>query len=429
MTVTQLEARRRPRLRALAVTAAGALAFAGLGVVNAATANAEILNASGGSLQWGLKSSLLNYHFAMHLGTTQGVTQGDGATASTTTRGSGSKTYPAFWNFPFVSGSYDSATQKYTAQYGGFVALTESNPAPSAGPGTASPFKYFKVANPKVVVDLSNNTKQLVLDVQPGADDGPAEPSGPISEDVDFATFPNLNTAAGPTGGEVTYSNVAAALTADGSAAFGGFYGEGTEVDPVSTSLTGLTGGGGDPTPTPSPTPPGEGEQSITFTVPDIPEECAGEVIWSISEGADSQVTMTEAALSGDHLLSTGEIDPISVTDGRTGDAETCFSPFGISGQVSQFTGSAGTLPGNYLGWTPNVTGAGLTAGAPVASGFVANGTMGPGLSAASPLATADGAATPAADTGEAGADLELKAPVDSEPGSYQATLTITGMS
>lgn len=425
MTVTQLDARRRPRLRALAAAAAGALAFAGLGVVNATTASAEVLNATGGSLQWGLKSSLLNYHFALHSGTTQGVTQGDGATASSATRGSGAETYPAYWDFPFVSGTYDSATNSYIAQYGGWVAVTESNPAESTGPGSASPFKYFKVANPKVVVDLDNGIKQLVLDVQPGADVGPAEPSGPVSEDVDFATFPNLTTAVTPSGSAVTYTNVAAALTETGSLAFGGFYGAGTEVDPVTFSLTGLSGG--DPEPTPE--PPGEGEQNITFTVPEIAQECLGEVIWEISQGADSQVQMTEAAISGDHLLSTGEIDPIAVTDARTGDEEGCFSPFAISGQVSDFTGPGGALPGNYLGWTPNVTGAGLAAGAPVASGFVTSGTMGPGLSAASPLATANGASTPAADTGEAGADLELQAPVDSEPGSYQATLTITGMS
>src|SRR5688572_26782239 len=138
MTVTQRTERRRPRLRVLAAAAAGAMAFAGLGVVNAATANAEVLAASGGSLQWGLKTSLLNYHINMHLGTTQGVTQGDGATASSGTRGS-PETYPASWNFPFVGGSYDSTTNSYTAQYGGFVALTDSNPNASSGPGTASP--------------------------------------------------------------------------------------------------------------------------------------------------------------------------------------------------------------------------------------------------------------------------------------------------
>jgi hypothetical protein len=420
MTVTQLAERRRPRLRALAATAAAALALTGLGVVNASTASAGVLTATGGSLQWGLKSSLLNYHFALHSGTTQGVTQGDGATPSSTTRGT-VETYPAFWNFPFVSGTYDDATNKYTAQYGGFVALTESNPNASTGPGSASPFKYFKVSNPKVVIDLDNGVKQFVLDVQPGADTGPAEPSGPISEDVDFATFPNLTTANTASSGSVSYSNVAAALTEAGSAAFGGFYGAGTEVDPVSTSLSGLAAVA-TPTPTPTPTP-GAGQQSITVSIPEAPEECAGEIVWAISDGADGAVTMTEAVESGTHLLSTGDIDPITITDSRTGDGTECYPAFSVSGQVGDFVGPGGAaIPGANLGWTPNATAAFITPGAPVASGF---GGSGSGLSTPQPLATVDGGET---GTGDAGADLELKAPVESEPGSYQGTLTLTGL-
>lgn len=423
MTVTQLRERGRPRLRALAVAAAGALALTGVGVVNASSASAEVLNATGGSLQWGLKTSLLSYHFGLHTGTTQGVALGDGVTPSSTTRGSGAETYPTFWNFPFVSGSYDSTTQKYTAQYGGFIALTESNPAASTGPGSASPFKNFKVSNPKVVIDLANGTKQLLLDVDGGDDGDPATPVDPPLTGVDFATFPALNTAAAATGGSVTYSNVAAALTTAGSEAFGGFYGADTEVDPVTFSLTGLTGGGGgDPTPTPDPEP-GDGEQRLTFSVPEAPEECAGEIAWEISDGSDSTVDMTEAALAGDHLLSTGEIDPITISDSRTGDGAACYPPFAISGQVTDFTGPNGaTIPGANLGWMPNASQAFITPGAAVASGF---GGSGPGLSSPATLATVEGGQQ---GSGDAGADLELQAPVESEPGEYEATLTLTGL-
>ncbi|WP_019877268.1 HtaA domain-containing protein [Sporichthya polymorpha] len=428
MTVTQLKERGRPRLRALAAAAAGALALTGVGVVNASTANAEVLNATGGSLQWGLKSSLLSYHFALHSGTTQGAVAGDGATASTQTRGSGAETYPAFWNFPFVSGSYDSTTQKYTAQYAGSVTLTESNPAPSTGPGSASPFKNFKVANPKVVIDLANNTKSLVLDVDPGSDGDPTTEDDPAVTGADFGTFPNLTTALTPTGGAIEYSNVAAALTAAGSAAFGGFYGEGTEIDPVSFSLTGLTGGGPgetpEPTPTPTPEAPGDGEQRITFSVPEAGEDCAGEIAWAIKAAEDGLVTMSEAALNGDHLVSTGAIDPITVSDSRTGSDAECTPAFTISGQVTDFAGPNGaSIPGANLGWTPNSAAGFIAAGGAVASGY--NGA-GPGLSQPSTLATVEGGEP---GTGDAGADLELKAPVEAEPGEYEATLTLTGMS
>ncbi len=230
---------------AVAVAAFGVMAFGGVGLINAEPASAEVLTATGGSLQWGLKTSLLSYHFSLHAGTTQGVTQGDGATPSSATRGSGAEIYPASWIFPFVSGSYDSTTNKYTAQYGGYVALTESNPAASEGPGSASPFKNFKISNPKVVIDIANGVKQLVLDIDEGDDGDPATPVEPIAEDVDFASFPNLTSAATASGGAVTYTELAAALTATGSAAFGGFYGEGVELDPVTTTLTGLAAGGG----------------------------------------------------------------------------------------------------------------------------------------------------------------------------------------
>ncbi len=427
MTVTSEDRPGQRRPRRVALAAAGALTFAGLGLVNAAPASAEVLNATGGSLQWGLKSSLLSYHIGLHAGTTQGVAMGDGVTASSTTRGSGAETYPAFWNFPFVSGSYDSTTNSYTAQYGGFIALTESNPAISTGPGSASPFKNFKISNPAVVIDLTNGTKKLVVDVDEGDDGDPATPVDPPVNDVDFATFSSLTTPVTPSGGTVTYTNLAAALTAAGSSAFGGFYGEGVEVDPVTTSLTGLTGGG-DPDPciaNPSapgcdPDPePGSNQQTISFTVPNV--QCAGEVTWAIA--GDSAVTMAEAAVNGTKLSSTGAIDPITVTDSRTGNGQDCYDVFDVSGQVSNFTGSAGTIPGSYLGWSPTADGTGLTAGPVVPAGFEPTG---PGLSQSSLLvSTAQGQAG----AGEAGANLALDMPVNTPPGSYQSTLTLTGLS
>lgn len=163
--------------------------------------------------------------------------------------------------------------------------------------------------------------------------------------------------------------------------------------------------------------------QTITVSVPEAPEECAGELVWTIQDGADGDVALTPEAPAADHLPFSGAIDPITIADGRTGDGAACYPAFGISGQVSDFTGpDASIIPGANLGWTPNVTGTGLAAGAPVASGF---GGGGPGLSAPAPLAATTGGST---GSGDAAADLELKAPLDADAGDYEGTLTLTGL-
>jgi hypothetical protein len=162
------------------------------------------------------------------------------------------------------------------------------------------------------------------------------------------------------------------------------------------------------------PVEPGEDEQTIVATVPTITEP--GEFAWSI-DGTDRTVTLTDAANQGTYLQSTGEIKPITVTDTRAGGPT-----WSVSGQVSDFTGD---VPAEYLGWTPkiNTPGAGATAGAAVASGY----PTGTGLSASSTLASAT--AGHAGGTANLGADLDLRLPVDTEAGTYSATLTLTALS
>ena len=156
-----------------------------------------------------------------------------------------------------------------------------------------------------------------------------------------------------------------------------------------------------------------DGDLSIEVVVPEVTGP--GEFVWTID--GDPNVQMTEAANMGSYLQSTGDLTPIMVTDTRDGGPE-----WSLSGQVSDFSGG---LPGSYLGWTPEVLspGAGATAGAPVASGF----DGGDGLTAASILASAT-AGHPLG-TGTVGAELELRLPVDTEAGTYTATLTITALS
>ena len=152
--------------------------------------------------------------------------------------------------------------------------------------------------------------------------------------------------------------------------------------------------------------------QTVAVTVPPV----VGEFAWSIA-GGDHSVRLSDAENTGAYLRSTGAIVPILVTDTRPGGPA-----WSISGQVSDFSGG---LPGSYLGWTPVVTtaGAGAVAGAPVASGYpTGNGLADPSVLAAAPAAHAPGTAT-------IGADLDLRLPADTTPGSYTATLTITALS
>lgn len=169
-------------------------------------------------------------------------------------------------------------------------------------------------------------------------------------------------------------------------------------------------GGPVDPGPQPE---PGEGQQTISVTVPEV--VAPGEFLWSID--GDQAVTLSEAANQGTYLQSTGSIDPILVTDTRAGGPE-----WSVSGQVSDFTGG---LSGRYLGWNPEVLGdgAGAVAGSDVPSGI----TTGDGLTVPSILAAAPGGH--AAGTAALGADLDLRLPVDTEPGTYSTVLTITALS
>lgn len=224
-----------------AAAAVGAVALAGLGLVHAAPASAEVLDATGGSLQWGIKGSLLSYHLR-HIGTTQSATPEDGATAGSATRGTAPETYPTFWEFPFQSGSYDSATNRYLAQYGGSVVIKDSNSSPAGSPTTtASPFKYLKISNPKVVIDVAGGTKQLSVNLAQSENDG-------AGEVVDFATFPQLTTAKAPSNGTIAYESLDTAFAqagadqfkGDESTGFSSFYNPGDALDAVTTTLTGL---------------------------------------------------------------------------------------------------------------------------------------------------------------------------------------------
>lgn len=268
MTVPALNPDQVPRHRrrgALAMVAAGALAAATLGVVNAAPAAAEVRSVTAGSLQWGIKTGLLNYHHNHPEGNPT-VTQGDGATAGGTNRfGPGPEflAYPGHWTFPFANGTYDPATNDLTVQYSGFVLIRDDSGLAVGSPGVGgggSPFSYLKLSNPKVILDFdSGGSRSLFVDVQT-SEAGTATTTDFVNLAAGFVP-PNTLTAlspATPAGDVVSYAGVGSFLTTAGAALFAGEgspggYSQFTDFDPVTFSATAPEGDG---TPPPGPTVP-----------------------------------------------------------------------------------------------------------------------------------------------------------------------------
>ncbi len=150
----------------------------------------------------------------------------------------------------------------------------------------------------------------------------------------------------------------------------------------------------------------------------DVPTTAPGEFGWTI-DGENGLIDLGTAEDKGTYFEAAGEINPISVTDTRSS-----LAPWSLTAQLGDFTDGSKTFSGSYLGWTPKVVtaGAGAVAGSSIASGL----TSGSGLSVSQVL----GSAGQGHERGEAvlGADLDLKLPIDTDQGSYRATLTVTAL-
>lgn len=155
---------------------------------------------------------------------------------------------------------------------------------------------------------------------------------------------------------------------------------------------------------TPGPPPPLPGEES------------AGSFTMTV-DSTNGGIALSTPAFAGPYLVSTGRLNPVTVRDTRTGGPG-----WSVSVQVSDFTSG---LSGRYLGWTPFLLGpgGGAVAGADISSGYFG----GNGLLEPRELATAEDGHPPG--TAVLGAALDLRIPVDTAPGSYQTTLTITALS
>lgn len=141
---------------------------------------------------------------------------------------------------------------------------------------------------------------------------------------------------------------------------------------------------------------------------------------FSLSVPTSGAIGLTPGTPTAGYFPFAGALNAMSLTDTRAAGPG-----WSVSGVASAFN-TLSTDSAKYLGWTPKVLTAGASA---VAGGVVLNAldtTAGPGLQTAQGLATG----TSGAGTGTAslGADLNLKLPASTPPGTYSATLTLTAI-
>ncbi|TKG71601.1 HtaA domain-containing protein [Prauserella endophytica] len=184
-------------------------------------------NAAKGDLLWGLRKSFRSY-VGVGIGGAEGnsITATDGAVITGVDEvARDGVPNPAgvptgAYRFAFGSAQFTSA-EAFTVQYRGTV--TFSYP---------SHFFTFVLGDPKVVVDGGTGT--LYADVELRTEEGaPSEPvnlPGVALANLDLAGAQKTNEA-----GVLSVGNVPATLTS--SDAFGGFYEDGAELDPVSLTL------------------------------------------------------------------------------------------------------------------------------------------------------------------------------------------------
>ncbi|RSS53088.1 HtaA domain-containing protein [Streptomyces sp. WAC01280] len=197
--------------RALAVTLFTALLAA---LIPASTAHAENRTVQGGRLDWGIKSSFQSY-------VTGPIAQGSwGLTGGAATVG-GSQ-----FRFHSAQGSYDPATGAFEAAFSGGVHFTGHRKAD----GTNE--LDLTISRPRVAVQGGRGT--LYADMA-----SKAKGSGRMSvtAQVPLATLNLAGIDMRGGGSPVALTGVPATLTAQGAAAFAGYYPAGTQLDPISLTV------------------------------------------------------------------------------------------------------------------------------------------------------------------------------------------------
>ncbi|MFD2769456.1 alpha/beta hydrolase [Cellulomonas phragmiteti] len=151
-----------------------------------------------------------------------------------------------------------------------------------------------------------------------------------------------------------------------------------------------------------------------------VPEGQDGVLALSVADDG-SGVTLEGPQHTGTALRFRGQLPTVTVTDSRTV-AQAGVSGWAVTGQGYAFESDTRLLGAQHLGWTPRLGSprAGLVAGEPRATAL----SGGEGLVVPGRLASATSEGRSGSTT--IGADLVLDVPVDTAPGSYAGTLTLS---
>ncbi|WP_179210985.1 alpha/beta hydrolase-fold protein [Cellulomonas iranensis] len=151
-----------------------------------------------------------------------------------------------------------------------------------------------------------------------------------------------------------------------------------------------------------------------------VPEGQDGVLALSVADDG-SGVTLDGPQQTGTALRFRGQLPAVTVTDSRTV-AQAGVTGWAVTGQAYTFDSGARLLEGKHLGWTPRVETprAGLVAGDARAT------ALGGGEGLAVPGRLASATAEGRVGTATLGADLVLDVPVDTAPGEYAGTLSLT---
>ncbi|HEY0276660.1 MAG TPA: HtaA domain-containing protein [Solirubrobacterales bacterium] len=214
-----IDARRGLLQAALALTAIvlAWLAWADVPSARAADAPAAPAQITEGSLNWGVKASFRRYIGEAGITTSGGVARSDDATSEFPVPG---------FDWPLVSGSFDSETSSTVLQFGGSVHFL-------AHEGLLD----MTVSEPKLVLTGGESTLYAAVKSRPFSS----------NEVIDYGVIPVVSldlSEAEPTvaDGSTSWTALPSFLTTDAGPAFAGFYSVSTDMDPVSATYEGPGG-------------------------------------------------------------------------------------------------------------------------------------------------------------------------------------------
>jgi len=370
---------RRAALWASAITLGAAAVLVG-----GTPALAAPVNVGGGSLDWGFKASFRAY-----------VATGNG-NPPIATSGGATRNADGTFDFPATGGTYDASAGTATVNYGGTVVFSY-------------PAHFFEITltNPSVVVD-GDGTGSLLADVDLVANGGSTEQHLDQAEIATLAT-----TAPTVTGTDITFSGLAATLTATGASAFAGFYPAGTALDPVTASASAAA------TPEEPSDPEEPEEPGSSAAAQRITAAVAGGALTLTSAGSTVALTAVTPGQTA-----TGNLNAVTVSDLRGTNAG-----WDLVGQVTDFTNAGGAVvPADNLGWTPTaaVTTSTLVAADGVANAVTPGGPAAPGSGLGSSHTLCSAATGSSLGSSTCGAALSLGVPESSAAGEYSGVLTLT---